>query len=153
MADFESWLCDNTTLLRGGGGYISTSPKMAPAFHNNVHVSIPSPSSAGPAAAESPTLYDSTPGKGFVGPPAYVQVKQEIDDTADYHCSGARIDNNVTAPTMTIKREEDEGLTSESIQQLQKLAMEQAAKDIHVACGILGISSGKSNFKYFVNIY
>lgn len=148
MADLESWLCDNTTLLRGGGavGYISPSPKMTSPFHNSVHVSIPSPSSAGPAAAESPTLYDNTPGKGFVGPPAYVQVKQEIDDGADYQCPGVRI-NNVTPTTMTIKREEAEGLTCESMEQLRKLAMEQAAKDIHVACGILGISAGKSDFK------
>lgn len=146
MADLESWLCDNTTLLRGGGGgYISTSPKMASTFHNNVHVSIPSPSSAGPAAAESPTLYDNTPGKGFVGPPAYIQVKQEIDDGAEYQCPGARINNNVTPTTMTIKREEAEGLTRESMEQLRKLAMEQAAKDIHVACDILGISAGKSD--------
>lgn len=142
MADLESWLCDNTTLLRGGGGYIATSPKMTSTFHNSVHVSIPSPSSAGPAAAESPTLYDSTPGKGFVGPPAYVQVKQEIDDGADYQCPGVRI-NNVAQANMTIKREEAEGLTNESMEQLRKLAMEQAAKDIHVACGILGISAGQ----------
>lgn len=155
MADLESWLCDNTTLLRGGGGggYISTSPKMASTFHNNVHVSIPSPSSAGPAAAESPTLYDNTPGKGFVGPPAYIQVKQEIDDGAEYQCPGARINNNVTPTTMTIKREEPEGLTRESMEQLRKLAMEQAAKDIHVACDILGISAGKSIFKFIFTNY
>lgn len=153
MADLESWLCDNTTLLRGGaGGYISTSPKMTSTFHNNVHVSIPSPSSAGPAAAESPTLYDNTPGKGFVGPPAYIQVKQEIDDGAEYQCPGARINNNVTPTTMTIKREEPEGLTRESMEQLRKLAMEQAAKDIHVACDILGISAGKSVFKFILLI-
>lgn len=154
MADLESWLCDNTTLLRGGGGYISTSPKMTSTFHSNVHVSIPSPSSVGPAAAESPTLYDSTPGKGFVGPPAYVQVKQEIDDGADYQCPGIAINNNMTPTTMTIKREEAEGLTCESMEQLRKLAMEQAAKDIHVACGILGISAGELIFKkFFTNFH
>lgn len=148
MTDIESWLCDTTTLLRGGGNgsgsncYIPNSSKMTSTFNNNVHVNIPSPSSAGPAAAESPTLYDSPPGKGFVGPPPYVQVKQEIDDTADYQCSGARL-NTMTLMPMAVKREETETLTSESMEALRKLAMEQAAKDIHVACGILKISAGK----------
>lgn len=141
MADLESWLCDNTTLLRGGNGtYVPPSHKMA-AYHSNVHVTIPSPSSSGPTAAESPTLYDSPPGKGFVGPPPYIQVKQEIDDGADYQCSGVRIGGPMTP--MSVKREEEEGLTSEKMEQLRNLAVEQAAKDIHVACGILGICAGK----------
>lgn len=143
--DLENWLCDNTTLLRGNSNFMPNSPKMA--NFNNVHVNIPSPSSSGPAAAESPTLYDSPPGKGFVGPPPYVQIKQEIDDGAEYQCSGARMANNGNSTLMTIKREDD-GLSSEKMEQLRNMVVEEAAKDIHVTCGILGISAGKYSFEF-----
>lgn len=142
VADFESWFSDNTTLMRTpNNGYTSVSmdsTQKMPAYHNSVHVNIPSPSSGMCTAAESPTLYDSPPGKSYNGPPPYVQVKQEIDE--DYQCSGARMAPiNGMGPALIVKREEEEGLTDQ-MEQLRNLAVEHAAKEIHVACEVLGIS-------------
>lgn len=162
ISDIESWLCDTSTLLRGGScldnGYMPNTPKTNSTFHNNVHVNIPSPSSVGPAAAESPTLYDNSPGKGFVGPPPYIQIKQEIDDGAEYQCSGVCVANGLAQTPVTIKREEPEqqAFTSESMEQLRKLAFEQAAKDVHVTSGYLGISPGMLKlilFNIFLSLF
>ncbi|GIX79748.1 hypothetical protein CEXT_73981 [Caerostris extrusa] len=150
MADFESWLCDNTTLLRNtNNAYnhlsIDSTQKLTTAYHNSVHVNIPSPSSGMCTAAESPTLYDSPPGKSYnSGPPPYVQVKQEIEE--DYQCSGMRMaPANGMNSALNVKREEEEGL-SDQMEQLRNLAVEQAAKEIHVACEILNISHGEGMF-------
>ncbi|KAG8187364.1 hypothetical protein JTE90_016913 [Oedothorax gibbosus] len=137
MADFESWLCDNTTLLRSNqhnNNLYNNLEKLTP-YHNSVHVNIPSPGMQC-NAAESPTLYDSPPGKNYGGPPPYIHIKQEFEEDLDYQCPpGMR--------AIDVKREEDclvsEGLTDQ-MEQLRNLAVEQAAKEIHVACEVLGIS-------------
>ncbi|CAL1267312.1 unnamed protein product [Larinioides sclopetarius] len=145
MADIESWLCDNTTLLRNTtNGYspvsIDSMQKMN-VYHNSVHVNIPSPSSGMCSAAESPTLYDSPPGKCYNGPPPYVQIKQEIEE--DYQCSGMRmppVSSTALDSTLTVKREEEEDGLTERMEQLRNLAVEQAAQEIHSACNQLRIS-------------